>query len=117
MTIGSNPVEAETAGDDLSYLGGDITAAPLVYPVARFSTQVAWTVLVRGFMIVSSVAVGVIVARWLGNGGLGLLGVINLAVAYAVSIGTLGLVPANTYYIAREPRNLVPASAHAFVFC
>jgi len=116
MTVGSNPVEPVTAGDDLSYLGGDITAAPLVYPVARFSTQVAWTVLVRGFMIVSSVAVGVIVARSLGTGGLGSLAVLNLTVAYAVQIGSLGLVLANTYYIARDPGNLVPASVNALVF-
>src|SRR5712692_5999716 len=116
MTVGSNPVEPVTADDDLTYLGGDIVAAPLVYPVARFSTQVAWTILVRGFMITSSVGVGVIVARWLGSGGLGALAVLNLTVAYAVQIGSLGLVLANTYYIARDPDNLIPASVNALVF-
>src|SRR6266851_8642915 len=116
MTVGSSPVEPVTAGDDLSYLGGDITAAPLVYPVARFSTQVVWTVLVRGFMIISSVVVGVIVARWLGTGGFGALAVLNLTVAYAVQIGSLGLVLANTYYVARDPRYLVPASVNALIF-
>jgi stage V sporulation protein B len=116
MTVGSNPVEPVTADDELSYLGGDITAAPLVYPVARFSRQVAWTVLVRGFMIISSLAVGIIVARWLGSRGLGALAVLNLTVAYAVQIGSLGLVLANTYYIARDPNNLVPASVNALVF-
>src|SRR5258708_31295600 len=106
MTVGSSPVEPVTAGDDLSYLGGDITAAPLVYPVARFSTQVAWTVLVRGFMIVSSVAVGVIVALLLGAGGLGALALVNLTVAYAAPIRSLGLVPANNYYHAHLPAHL-----------
>ena len=57
-----------------------------------------------------------LVSRWLGSGGLGALAVLNLTVAYAVQIGSLGLVLANTYYIARDPGNLVPASVNALVF-
>lgn len=115
MTVGSNPVEPITV-ENLTNSGGEVAAVPLVYSGTRFSTQVAWTVSVRGFMIISSVAVGIIVARWLGSGGLGSLAVLNLTVAYAVQIGSLGLVLANTYHVARDQRNLVPATFNALVF-
>src|SRR5229473_317425 len=115
MTVGSNPVEPATADDGFSYLGGDVSPTPLVYS-GKFSTQVAWTVFVRCFMIVSSLAVGVIVGRWLGSRGFGSLAVLNLTVAYAVQIGNLGLVLANTYYVARDRRHLIPAGVNAFIF-
>jgi len=114
MNAGSNPIEAAAADGGLSY--DAITPAPAIFDGRRFSRQVAWTILVRGFMIVSSLAVGVIAGRWLGSGGFGALAVLNLTVAYAVQIGSLGLVLANTYYVARDQRYLVPASVNALIF-
>src|SRR5437870_1267696 len=114
MNAGSNPVEAAAADSGLSY--DAVAPAPLVFDGRRFSRQVAWTILVRGFMIASSLAVGIIAGRWLGSAGFGTLAVINLTVAYAAQIGNLGLVLANTYYVARDPRHLIPASANAFIF-
>lgn len=82
----------------------------------RFSRQVVWTLAARLIIAGSSLLAGIIVARWLGSSGLGSLAVINLTVSYAVQIGSLGLVLANTYYIARDPESLVPASVNALVF-
>ena len=99
----------------MTYLGGDVTPTPLVYS-GKFSTQVIWTVLVRCFMIASSLAAGVIAGRWLGSDGFGTLAVLNLTVSYAVLIGNLGLVLANTYFVAQDSRNLIPASVNSLVF-
>src|SRR5205807_5422203 len=114
MNAGSNPIEAAAADSGLSY--DAVAPAPLVFDGRRFSRQVAWTILVRGFMIVSSLAVGIIAGRWLGSAGFGTLAVLNLTIAYAVQIGNLGLVLANTYYVARDQRYLVPASFNAIIF-
>ena len=82
MNAGSNPIEAAAADGGLSY--DATTPAPLVFDGRRFSRQVVWTIFVRGFMIVSSLAVGVIAGRWLGSRGFGVLAVLNLTIAYAV---------------------------------
>ncbi|HVF56895.1 MAG TPA: oligosaccharide flippase family protein [Pyrinomonadaceae bacterium] len=82
----------------------------------NFPAQVAWTLAARVLMAANSVVVGVVVARWLGAEGLGTLAVLNLTIAYAVQIGSMGLASANTYFIARDPRLLAPAATNALVF-
>jgi len=67
-----------------------------------FSFQVATTLAVRLVMGANSVVTGVLVARWLGAKELGALAVLNVTVAYAVQIASLGLVHANTYFIAQD---------------
>src|SRR3989441_6426539 len=116
MNAGSNPIETATADDSLNLSVDVVTPAPFVFAAGRFAAQVAWTIFVRGLMITSSLAVGIIAGRWLGSAGFGTLAVINLTVAYAVQIGNLGLVLANTYYVARDRRHLIPAGVNAFIF-
>ncbi|MGB8511112.1 MAG: oligosaccharide flippase family protein, partial [Pyrinomonadaceae bacterium] len=81
-----------------------------------FSVQVAWTLAARVLMAANSVLTGVVVARKLGAEGTGALAVLNVTVAYAVQIGSLGLVSANTYFIAQDRRRLAPAWANSLAF-
>ncbi|HJU53325.1 MAG TPA: oligosaccharide flippase family protein [Pyrinomonadaceae bacterium] len=81
-----------------------------------FSAHVAWTFGARILMTVNSVAAGVIVARWLGAEGLGQLAVINVAVATVVQLGSAGLPSANTYFIARDKKDFVPAAINSLLF-
>ena len=83
---------------------------------SRFSTQVAWTLVTRVFMVGNSVVAGIIVARWLGAEGLGQLAVINVAVATVVQLASLGLPSANTYFIAQDNRRLRAVAINSFVF-
>jgi O-antigen/teichoic acid export membrane protein len=116
MNAGLTETETAATGNDLNP-GDLLSSSPNVFAGRRFSTQVAWTVAVRLFMIVISLAVGIIAGRWLGSSGFGILAVVNLTVAYAVQIGNLGLVLANTYYVARDARQLVPAGVNSLIFC
>ncbi|HEX8476444.1 MAG TPA: oligosaccharide flippase family protein [Pyrinomonadaceae bacterium] len=93
--------------------------APDTPPPARrrsFSMQVAWTLLVRVLMAANSIAAGIIVARWLGAAGLGTLAVLNVTVAMATNIGSMGLPSANTYFIAQDRRRLRTVALNALVF-
>jgi O-antigen/teichoic acid export membrane protein len=56
------------------------------------------------------------VARVLGAEGVGTLAVINVTVAVALQLGSAGLPSANTYFIARDRRELAPAWANALLF-
>jgi O-antigen/teichoic acid export membrane protein len=92
-------------------------AAPAAAPAARgFPLQVAGTLAARVLMAANSLATGVVVARTLGAEGLGALAVLNVSVAYAVQIGSLGLPSANTYFIAQDRRRLAPAAANSLAF-
>ncbi len=84
--------------------------------VRRFSTHVAWTFATRVFMIVNSVAAGIIVARWLGAKGVGELAVINVAVATIVQVGSLGLPSSNTYFIAQDQSRFRAAVVNSLLF-
>src|SRR5215210_4355983 len=81
-----------------------------------FAAHVAWTFGARVLMAANSILVGVVVARTLGTEGFGALAVVNLAVAYAVQVGNLGLASANTYFVARDRRLLGAAAANSLVF-
>ena len=114
-------MENETVAATASAQGADVdgaTAAGATHAAARrgFATHVAWTLGARVLMAANSILVGVVVARTLGAEGFGALAVLNLAVAYAVQIGNLGLASANTYFVARERRLLAPAAANSLAF-
>src|SRR5260370_3969173 len=81
-----------------------------------FSIQVAWRFAARILLIFSSVAAGIIVARWLGAEGVGQLGVINVSVATIVQLGSVGLPSANTYFIARDRNHLASAAINSLLF-
>src|SRR5215204_5184074 len=81
-----------------------------------FSAQIAWTFATRILMIVNSVAAGIIVARWLGTKGVGELGVINVAVATIVQLGSFGLPSSNTYFIAQDQAHFRAAAINSLIF-
>ena len=91
---------------------------PIAAPVSRsqFSTHVAWTFATRILMVGNSVIAGIIVARWLGAGGLGQLAVINVTVSTLVQLACFGLPSANTYFIARDNQQLRAAATNSLVF-
>lgn len=82
----------------------------------RFSAHVAGTLLARLLAVAGGVGASIIVARLLGAEGLGALAVINTSVALAVQVGNAGLPSTNTYFVARDGRNLAAAFANSLVF-
>lgn len=70
----------------------------------------------RVAMVASSVCASVVVARWLGAEGMGVLAVLNVTVAVALQLGSAGLPSANTYFIARDKNSLAPVWANALSF-
>ncbi|HZI60016.1 MAG TPA: polysaccharide biosynthesis C-terminal domain-containing protein [Pyrinomonadaceae bacterium] len=82
----------------------------------RLKTQVAWTFATRIFMVVNSVAAGIIVAHWLGAEGVGQLAVINIAIATVVQVCSFGLPSANTYFISQDQTQLRKAAINSLIF-
>jgi O-antigen/teichoic acid export membrane protein len=97
------------------------TSAAAVTPVeagafGSFASGVALTIVTRLLMLLGTVGGSVIVARFLGPEGLGALAVLNTTVVLALTLGTLGLTSANTYFIAKDRKSLAPVWANAIVF-
>ena len=67
-----------------------------------FVSGVALTFGTRLLMLAGVFGSGLIVARWLGPEGFGVYSVVNVTVALALQIGSVGLPSANTYFIARD---------------
>lgn len=78
--------------------------------------DVAWTFATRILMIVNSVAAGIIVAHWLGAKGVGQLAVVNVAISTVVQLCSFGLPSANTYFIARDEKQLRTAATNSLIF-
>jgi len=70
----------------------------------------------RLVMLAGVLGSSVIVARWLGPAGAGMLAVLNVTVALALQVGSAGLPSANTYFIARNQKSLPAAWANSIVF-
>src|SRR5882724_575593 len=85
-------------------------------PRRRFSVHVIWTLVARVLMTVTSVAAGIIVARWLGAEGVGQLLVINVAVATIVQLGSAGLPSANIYFIALDKNLYARTAVNSLIF-
>src|SRR5262245_16083113 len=66
------------------------------------SADVALTFGSKVLYIVFGVAIGVLVARELGPSGRGVLAVASALVLTLAQLGSLGLVSANPYFLARE---------------
>lgn len=86
---------------------------PTAQPKRRFAVHVAGTLAVRLLMTAASVVAGVIVARWMGAEGLGTLAVINVTIATAVQLGSLGLPSAGVYFISKDRSRLAVAATSA----
>jgi len=96
---------------------GPISGAPAaISSTTRFSLNVAWTFAVRVLMVVNSVLAGIVVARWLGAGGVGELAVINVAVSTIVQLGAFGLPSSNTYFIAQDQKHFRAAAINSLIF-
>lgn len=96
--------------------GSNVPDADASLPRRSFSVQVAWTLVVRVLMAANSVGASVIVARWLGAEGLGVVAALNVTVALAINIGSMGLPSANTYFIAQDGRRLATVVVNALIF-
>ena len=83
---------------------------------SSFTGGVALTFATRLLMLVGAVGASVIVGRWLGPEGLGVLAVLNVTVALAVQIGSAGLPSANTYFLSLDRRRLGSAWANTIIF-
>src|SRR5438105_13850623 len=81
-----------------------------------FASGVSLTIATRLLMLLGTVGSSIIVGRWLGPEGLGSLAVLNTTIVLALSIGSLGLTSANTYFIAKDRQTLAPVWANAIVF-
>ena len=90
-----------------------VSPLPSTQPKRRFAVHVAGTLAVRLVMTAGSVVSGVIVARWLGAEGLGTIAVINVTIATAVQLGSMGLPSAGIYFIAKDPSRLAVAATSA----
>ena len=91
-----------------------VSASPV--SARQFTRHIVWTLVVRILMVVNSVVAGIIVARWLGAEGVGQLGVINVSVVMVVQLGSFGLPSANTYFIAKDPKQFIAAAMNSLFF-
>ncbi|HEX6732498.1 MAG TPA: oligosaccharide flippase family protein [Pyrinomonadaceae bacterium] len=91
-------------------------SVPVEPPPRLFSTAIALTLVTRLLMLAGALGTSIIVAHWLGAGGLGSLAVINVTVALAVQLGCAGLPSANTYYISQDRRNLGKIWSNSLLF-
>ncbi len=96
---------------------GSINGAPAAKASStRFSLNVAWTFAVRVLMVLNSLLAGIVVAHWLGAGGVGELAVINVAVSTIVQLGAFGLPSSNTYFIAQDQKHFRAAAINSLIF-
>jgi O-antigen/teichoic acid export membrane protein len=83
---------------------------------ARFSRQVMWTMGTRLLIVASTVVAGVIVGRWLGPSGVGVLAALSVVTLLSINIGSLGVTSSLTFLIARDARHAKPALVNGIVF-
>jgi O-antigen/teichoic acid export membrane protein len=85
-------------------------------PDRRFSRSVALTMTARAWQVGVSLTANMLIARWLGESGLGTLAVINVTMAITLQLASLGLPNANIYFVARDRAQLGPLWANSAVF-
>jgi O-antigen/teichoic acid export membrane protein len=67
-------------------------------------------------MLAGALGTSIVVARWLGAGGLGSLAAINVVVALAVQLGCAGMPSANTYFISKDRSKRANIWSNALLF-
>jgi O-antigen/teichoic acid export membrane protein len=100
----------------LTEVGSETASKPTEAAFGSFVSGVALTVITRVLMLAGVVGSSIVVAHWLGPEGFGTLAVLNATVALTLQIASAGLPSANTYFIARDRRNLGPVWANAIMF-
>ncbi len=81
-----------------------------------FARDVVLMLVLRFLVGASGFLSGLIVARWLGPEGLGILTTIQVAVLATVQLGSLGLPAAGTYFIAHNRQNLPPVVLNGLIY-
>jgi O-antigen/teichoic acid export membrane protein len=112
-TTGKAPDGAASISQD--NVEGVSRASSQIAP-GRFSLHVGGTFAARVLMAVNSVGAGVIVARWLGADGFGMLAVLNVTVSITIHLSSFGVSTANTYFVGRDHNRLVPAAFNSLLF-
>lgn len=82
----------------------------------RFSRRVAWTIGVKVLVAASSLISGMIVARWLGAAGVGVVASLGVVTMVALNIGGLGSPSSTTFLVARDTWNARPAFINSIIF-
>lgn len=83
---------------------------------ARFSRRVAWTLAARVAIAASSLLSGIIVARWLGAGSVGIVAALSVITMLAINVGGLGLPSAVTFLVARDNNTARPVLINSIIF-
>jgi len=79
-----------------------------------FTSSGIQTVLTRGVLILTGVAIGVIQARWLGVEGVGILALIILIKNFGLRLGNFGLGSSVAFFVARQ--QISPISARKLIW-
>lgn len=82
----------------------------------KFVKSVSITFVTKAFLIVVGLITSVLTARYLGPAGKGVLAVLTVIQSVALQFGGLGIHSANTYFIAKDNRNLAPIATHSLLF-
>jgi O-antigen/teichoic acid export membrane protein len=82
----------------------------------RFSRHVAWTLAAKVAIAGSSLLSGIIVARWLGSSGVGVVAALSVVTMIAITFGGLGLPSSTTFLVARDTTKAKLALINAVVF-
>jgi O-antigen/teichoic acid export membrane protein len=83
---------------------------------ARFSRRVAWTIAAKVLIAASSLLSGIIVARWLGAVGVGVVAALGVITMIAINLGGFGLPSSTTFLVARDTTKAKPAFVNAIGF-
>jgi O-antigen/teichoic acid export membrane protein len=78
------------------------TGSTTVSGTARFARQVGGTLGVRLMIAAIGVLSGIIIARWLGSGSVGIIASLNVMVLLAITFGNFGLPSSITFLVARD---------------
>jgi O-antigen/teichoic acid export membrane protein len=100
----------------IAEVGSETATKPTEAPFGQFVSRVALTFGTRVLMLAGLLGSSIVATHWLGPEGFGTLAVLNATVALTLQIASAGLPSANTYFIARDRRNLGPVWANSIMF-
>src|SRR3954468_19336345 len=92
------------------------TGSTTVSGTRRFARQVGGTLGIRLIIAAIGVLSGVIIARLLGSGPLGIIASLNVMVLLAITLGNFGLPSAITFLVARDNATARGVLMHSITF-